>query len=186
MMRAKADPKATSNVILGLACLFLLATVVGIVLPKPQVADVARNERNQTKRIQSSIRGIREQATVAKASVVARTWSEDPSQIQAQLVNLTTTLAKKRGVEWQRLQPQKPIVGGPLEQVPFVLVVEGPFPAVAALQRDLEASTNRLAISLFQLASANSESNRVSASIGLVANRAPLDVEEGGSNAKRS
>lgn len=185
MMRAKADLKAPSNTIMILACVLLAGSVVGLIVPKPNAKDVQAKERTETKKLKTSAEVAKRDALLAKASVVSRTWVGEQSTIQAQLVNLTTSLAKKRGVEWLRLQPQKSVVGGALEQVPFLLVVEGPFPAVASLERDLEAPQNRLAISAFQVASSDSESNKVSASIGLVAHRVPADVVEEKGNAKR-
>ena len=185
MMRAKADPKATSNTILILACVVLAGSVVGLLWPKPSLGAIKTKEKKDAKKLRDSRDAAIESAKAARATLLARTWTGDPSVIQGEVYNLTTSLAKKRNVSWLRLQPLKGTPSGDLEQISFLLVVEGPFPAVAALERDLESPANRLAISAFQVSSSDSETNKVSASVNLVAHRVAPDVEEEKPNAKR-
>lgn len=186
MMRAKADPKATSNSLLVLACVLLAGAAAGIAWPKPDTKAIQAKEKRDTAKLEVEVRKSRADAAVATATVAARTWTGEDAAVQAQVVTLTTTLASKRGLNVVRLQPQRITPGGALEQLPFLVVVEGPFPAVAAFERDLELPANRLAVSVFQISSSDSESNQVSASIGLVAHRQPVAVEEEKPNAKRT
>ena len=95
-------------------------------------------------------------------------------------------MAKKRGGNLLRLHPQASVFEGAVEQVPLTLTLEGPFPAIVALERDFEATANRLAVNSFQVTSSDSESNKVGATIGVVAHRIVKDVEEGKAHAKRS
>lgn len=172
MMRAKADPKATSNLIYFVACVLMLGSIYLLLMPKPRPKVVKLAARKQ----EESIRTARQRALEASGSVASRTWTGEDAAITGRILDLTTTLARKRNVGFVRLQPQRATLGVPLEQLPYLLVVEGPFPAVAALERDLEVPANRLAVNAIQLASADTESNKVSASIGIVAHRVGKDV----------
>jgi len=176
MMRAKADTKATTTTLYGLAALLLAGSLVGLVWPKPTAKAAVIKERTQTTKEKAARSTAETETLVAKAAVISRTWTEQPASIQDKVLTLTATLAKKRGLNFVRLQPQRVSLAEPLEQYPFLLVVEGPFPKVAELERDLELPANRLAVSLFQITSSDSESNKVSASIGLVAHRIPSSV----------
>ncbi len=177
MMRAKADPKAITPILYGLSVL-LLVGALGVhlfVKPKPPSAAV---EKTQANKLRKQIQDAQMSSIAAKASVISRTWSEAPAAVQDKVLTLTATLAKKRGVSFVRLQPQRVSAdSGPLDQLPFLLVIEGPFPAVTSLEKDLELPANRLAVSQFQITSSDSESDKVSASIGLVAHRIPVVVE---------
>ena len=173
MMRAKADPKATSNIIYGIACALLAGSIYVLLMPKPR----PKVTRIATRKEEQAIRAAREQTLAASAVVAARTWTGEDAAITGRILDLTTTLARKRNVSFVRLQPQRSTLGVALEQLPYLLVVEGPFPAVAALERDLEVPGNRLAVNAIQLASSDTESNKVSASIGIVAHRVGADVE---------
>ena len=55
-------------------------------------------------------------------------------------------------------------------------MVEGPFPAVVALEKDLEVPANRLAVNAIQLASSDSETDKVSANIAIVAQRVGMSA----------
>ena len=178
MMRAKADPKATTTSLYALAAVLLAGSLLGLVWPKPTARDAYTKETNDSRKLRQSISQARLDTTVAKASVLSRTWTEEPATIQDKVLTLSATLAKKHGVTFLRIQPQRVAQADALEQLPFLLVVEGPFPAVAALEKDLELPSNRLAVNLFQVTSSDSESNKVSASISLVAHRLTPSVEK--------
>ena len=181
MMRASADPKATSNTILVLACVLLAGSVAGLVLKKPDAkAAVAKEKRDAVSELLKA-ETAKSETDAAQRTVDAQMWAGDPAAITGDIVNLTATLAKRRGVQWVRLQPpSKATSGGPLEEYTYLLVVQGAFPKVAALERDLEVPANRLAVNSFQVASSGSDTNDVSASIGIVAHRVPpqTDVED--------
>ena len=181
MMRAKADPKAASNLVLILACVLLAGSALaGVLMPKP--LDAAEKKKAEAKR-REQIEAVARAKTLeeaARAVVLTRTWTGADAAITSAVLDLTTTLARKRGVSFVRLQPQRNVVGGALDQLPYLVVVEGSFPAIAALEKDLEVPENRLAVNAFQISSSDSETNKVSASISIVAQRVAADVEETG------
>ena len=179
MMRAKADTTAASNTLLIVACLLLAGSAVaGILMPKPNDPTAARKAEDRRKEQEATVRSARAAGQSAKASVLSRTWSGEDASITSAILDLTTTLARKRGVAFVRLQPQRNSEGGALEQLPYLVVVEGPFPAVVAMERDLEVPSNRLGVNAFQISSSDSETNKVTASISIVAQRVGSDVEE--------
>lgn len=178
MMRAKADPKATTTSLYALAAVLLAGSLLGLVWPKPTARDAYTKETNDSRKLRQSIRQAEMDTFAAKSSVLSRTWTEEPAAIQDRVLTLTAAQCKKRGVTFVRLQPQRVTADETLQQLPFLLVVEGPFPAIAALEKDLELPASRLAVNLFQATSSDSESNRVAASISLVAHRLPPSVEK--------
>ncbi len=172
MMRAKADPKAASNTVFGIACMLMAGAIFGLLVKKPSPV----SHKIESRKLQGSITTAQSDEQIAKAAVAARTWTGQDAAITGGILSLTTTLARKRGVSFVRLQPQRATLGTPLEQLPYLLVVEGPFPAVVALEKDLEVPANRLAVNAIQLASSDSETNKVSANIAIVAHRVGIDV----------
>ena len=179
MMRAKANPKATSTSIMALACVLLVGSIVGLVLPKPSAKKLERDEKAAAKKLAGETALAKAQMATADAIVTAHVWTGEPSAIQNQALTRVSALAKTRGVTLVRFQPQRnPVTSTTLEQLPFLVVVEGTFPAVSALERDLENPGNKLAVNLFQVGSSDSESNAVTANIGIVAHRVPPVVEE--------
>ena len=167
MMRAKADPKATSNLIYGLACVLMLGSIYVLLMPRPR----PKQTKISTRREESTLRETRDSILKAQAAVGTRAWTGEDAAITGRILDMTTQLARTHNVSFVRLQPQRATLGVALEQLPYLLVVEGPFPNVAALERDLEVPANRLAVNAIQLASSDTESNKVSASIGIVAHR---------------
>ena len=179
MMRAKADPKAASNTVLLLACVLLAGSAIaGLLMPKPLSADERKKAETQRLDQTTAIGRAKTLEAAARTAVLARTWTGADAAITSAVLDLTTTLARKRGVSFIRLQPQRNVVGGSLDQLPYLVVVEGSFPAIAAMEKDLEVPQNRLAVNSFQIASSDSETNKVSASISVVAHRLAADVEE--------
>lgn len=181
MMRASSDPKNAANLILIAACVLLAGSVAGILWTKfdrkLDVATIKRQGTDDVRKEQQKIRKAHNAAVTDQAEVSTRTWAGADSAITGGILNLVTTLSKKRGTSFVRLQPQRISTGGALEQLPYLLVVEGPFPAIVALEKDLEIPANRLAINGFQITSTDSESNKVSATISVVAMRVPVVVE---------
>ena len=179
MMRAKADPKAASNLVLILACVLLAGSAIaGVLMPKP--LDAAEKRKAEAKRQEQvdAITRAKSLESAARAVVMTRTWTGADAAITSAVLDLTTTLARKRGVSFVRLQPQRNNVGDALDQLPYLLVVEGSFPAIAAMEKDLEVPDNRLAVNSFQISSSDSETNKVTASISIIAQRVAVGVEE--------
>lgn len=172
MMRAKADPKATSNLILGLACVLMLGSIYVLLGLKPR----AEMHTIDTRKARESIAVAQRDLKTAQAEVGAHTWVGEDAEITGGVYSLTTALARKRNVTFVRMQPQRFTLGIPLEQLPYLIVVEGKFPDVVALEKDLEVPANRLAVNAIQLASSDSETNKVSANIAVVAQRVGTSV----------
>ena len=172
MMRAKADPKAASNTVFGIACMLMVGAIFGLLAPKPRLAA----HKIETRKTREAIVQAQLDVRTAQAVIASRTWTGEDAVVTGGILSLTTTLAKKRGVSFVRLQPQRATLGTPLEQLPYLLVVEGPFPAVVALEKDLEVPANRLAVNAIQLASSDSETDKVSANIAIVAQRVGMSA----------
>lgn len=172
MMRAKADPKALTNILYAASVVILVGALGGLLIQKPTTLPIRNNEKVQMNRLRGQAEKAKADAAAAKVTVLTRTWSGDLSSVQDQVLSLVAKMTKEHGVNQVRLQPTRVTDdGSALEQVPFLLVVEGPFPAVASLEKALEAPTHRLAVNLMQVTSTDSQSNKVTASLGLVAFR---------------
>ena len=83
---------------------------------------------------------------------------------------MVTSLAAKNHVQLLGFRPQKPTdEDDGFTHVPYLILLNGPFPAVQATLRDIESPTNKLAVSLVQFASSDANSDAVNATIGVVA-----------------
>jgi hypothetical protein len=103
-------------------------------------------------------------------------WSEQAEQIEGKALAIANRVASGRGVKILGFRPQKPSEASGLVQVPFVVSVEGAFPSVVGMVDDLGTRSNRLSVTLIQIASADPASDKVSATVGITAFRLPEDA----------
>lgn len=187
MMRAKGDPKALTKILYSASVVVLAGALAGMVLPHRTIGPIQTNEKKQIHSLRGQEETAKKDAAAAAVRIMTRTWKGDLSSVQDQVLSLVARMTKAHGVNQVRLQPTRVTDdGSTLEQVPFLLVVEGPFPAVAALERELESPTHRLAVNLMQVTSTDSESNKVTASLGLTAFRQNETVKTETKDAKHS
>jgi hypothetical protein len=159
--------------LITVSAIVVLAGTLGFILyanshpltSAPAVAQAKRDLRTTEAKIQEA------KTTLAtnQATIDASSWTGAPQEIQTQILNRIGVLAAKRNVKINTVRPQRTMDVDQLSTLPYLITVEGTYPNVLAFERDVEAPTNRLAVNVIQVTATDASTDRVTASIGVVA-----------------
>jgi hypothetical protein len=157
----------------------VLAGTLGFILyananPPSSRAAVAA-ARLERKEIAKRIDEAQAKLALTRAVVSATTWNGKPQDIQTEVLKRVRALAAQRGVKINTVRPQRSSTIDLLTALPSLITVEGSYPSVLAFERDLEAPANRLAVSVVQVTGVDTNSDLVTASIGVTAFMNPND-----------
>jgi Tfp pilus assembly protein PilO len=104
-----------------------------------------------------------------RAEIDRVVWVQTQESIGALILDKATNLARSRNLTLTAFRPQKPEEQGELTRLAYVMTLEGPYPGLLAMVRDLETPSNRLSVHLMQIASADEASDLVTSTIGVSA-----------------
>jgi Tfp pilus assembly protein PilO len=179
IFRRGEDPATLALTVIAILTMGISLGVL-LLADRPDV----RKAEQAGKRRQFQVRLLNDKANqnVAskQASIVSQTWNMPEQQVgPVALANVTRLVAKNR-LNLISLRPQRRSDDAVFVQLPYLLTVEGSYLQVLALCRELENPANRLAMNLVQIASADASSDKVTASIGLVAYLTPKEAPKNG------
>ncbi len=168
VLRYREDPTAT--IVTAAGIVLLLSSVAFMFLaPKPNAAEAIRK---QNARIATAVRATdaaKARASQANAFVATNTWSGNIEEISPTALARVTQSARQRGLNLLSFRPQRAADNNLPIQLPFLATLEGTYPSVLQFARDLETKGSRLVVSSVMVSSTDASSDRVTASIGLVA-----------------
>lgn len=150
----------------------VLALVGGLALqwlPKPSDPHLVSRTRAETTSVLEQKKKTDEMMATSKAYVENLTWSGEPDQINETILNRVNALIKKNSLKLSSLRPQRANTVDDLDTMPYLVIVEGTFPQIVQFARDLDVPANKLATSLIQISTADTNSGRVTANIAVVA-----------------
>jgi Tfp pilus assembly protein PilO len=158
------------NIVSAIAILFMagLATY-DIVAPKPTEHQTLRTRKDNEARMVAQIQTIKDRLAATSADVARYVWTVPQDRIGGQSLAAVTNIAMKHSVRLLAFRPQKATDENGLTRLPYMVVLDGTFPSVAAMLRDLETTSNKLAVNLVQIASADASTDQVNATIGVIA-----------------
>jgi Tfp pilus assembly protein PilO len=159
------------NVALLVSGLVLLAGIAAYFWPKPSApatqAKMIRQIEESNKKTALQIDG----AARLQGENAVMLWAGDAQSIAAKALANVSQIVKAKGLKLIAFRPQKSVEVGKLEELPFLITVEGPYPNVAAALKDLENPALKLAVGTVQIASNDGSSDRVNASFTVLAFR---------------
>lgn len=163
--------------VVGCAMLLVaaFATVALVPLPTPQNARRTGVEARRT--LERSIGKTRAETRAAVAQTRARMWTGGSDAVTSALVATLSREAASRGVKLAAVRSQRTQNFGGTTELPFVVQLVAPYPAVQSLLARLDDPGVRLAVASVQIASSDAASNTVTATVDLsvyVAAQAPL------------
>ena len=166
------DPVSTG--VMGVAVALLLGLIIFlVVVPRPTVKIATSSGPDPA--IAAITKDNKDLAAV-HAEIDSHIWNEDPDDIAPQALKIFTDLATKNKITVTSFRPQKEMPADPLQMLPFFAAVQGEFPDMARFTKALQTNP-KLALSLLQIASADASTDKVTASIGLVAYIDPSAVD---------
>ena len=155
-------------------CIAALAAIAGLL-----IFNLAAPQPSAQQRKLARIRGdnkLREQTETAthqfearRQVIDSRVWAKSADAVGAETLAKATEMTKSHGLNLSAFRPQKPADEGELIRLDYVMTLEGPFPGLQAMVRQLETSDYRLAVHRVQVASADEASDLVNATIGVSA-----------------
>lgn len=154
-----------------------LMLVAHFVFPVQAAGKVVATRAKEDRDLDADIKKLRDDVTSTRAKNNTRLWTQPTDEISAATMAKVTSLAQGRNLKVIAFRPQRTQDDSGVLRIPFQASIEGPFPQVVALLKDLETSKFKVIVSTVQIASADGASDKVSATIGLVAYREE-DVEK--------
>lgn len=170
------NPISIAMIVVG-AVLLLAAVAVNRFVPLPTVQQAVLAKRRQEDDIKKAVAQANVDVLTNHASSQPKLWQESDDRIAPEALSHVTSLALANKVKVTAFRPQKDLVAGTLAILPLFLTIQGPFPNVMSFERDLEDKEPLLAVNLLQVASADSSSNQVTATIGLSAYLHPTTTQ---------
>lgn len=172
-------PDQLPKILTGLAVAVLFVTLVAMIaVPKADAKEGLLKAKRQISKDRVATIIAREDADKAESVVRLRTWPGTPGTIGPVARERLRALAAKVGVSLTSFRPQRQNDNGELSQLPFVATIEGPYPNVVRFVRGAESPTTKLAVNLVQISNSDDASNRVNATVGLLAYLVPQKPQE--------
>ncbi|MEZ0325116.1 MAG: hypothetical protein ACAH95_04360 [Fimbriimonas sp.] len=167
-IRYREDPTAT--IVTAAAIVLLVGSATFMFLaPRPSEAAATKKLRVRIATAANATDAARSRAAKADAFVATNSWTGNVEEISPTALARVTQLARKRGLNLLSFRPQRASTTTLPVQLPYLATVEGTYPAILQLTRDLETKGSRLVVSSIMVSSTDAASDRVTASIGLVA-----------------
>ena len=170
-MNLKLKSNRSAFTLLAGICLLAIvgAYVYTLIVPMAD-ADQARIDAQKLEdELSTKFRTSRDALDAAQEIVEAKTWTGSADQISPIILAETTQFAKDNKVRIGSFRPQRIVENEGLDQLTFLVLAEGRFTDVMAFAKDLEEKSTKTAVAQIQISSSNSESDTVSAAIGLAA-----------------
>ena len=163
----------TENVITAImivSALVLVATLASLFIFKAPTSAAAKKDHNtKVMRTEQDTLIAQKDADKAEAENKPHLWNMSLQNVGPAALAKITALAKTHQVKLSSFRPQRTIDVDGLTQVPFLMTIDGSYPNVVGFVRDIESSDTKLAVSQAQMTSSDGGSDKVSASIGIVA-----------------
>ncbi|MFY9233863.1 MAG: type 4a pilus biogenesis protein PilO [Fimbriimonadaceae bacterium] len=168
-MNKTLKPESLWSVALALSLALFVGALMLVFMPKPAAAAAGREKA-------AELRGIREMTMRAQqlyleidASNERLIWNQDAQTIGAKALEMVSRKARAFELKLSAFRPQRETDVGALRQLPFLILVEGTYPKVAAFLSSLEQPLTKLAVNGIQIASSDGASDGVTASITVIA-----------------
>lgn len=165
------DPKdQVPSLLAVLGIVLLCGSVVGLFMNR-KVSTVDLRRKNNEKRAQYTVLKEKAAADVYSADLIIekQLWTGKVAEITPAALAKVGRLVSDSQLNLVSFRPQKPLEGANLLQIQYNLSVDGSYSNVATLVDKIERSDARLAVNSVQYASAENDSDKVTATIGLVA-----------------
>ncbi|MCC7434966.1 MAG: type 4a pilus biogenesis protein PilO [Methanoregulaceae archaeon] len=149
------------------ACMLAASFAFPIKSAGAVVATRAQEDRN----LDASIETLRTEVSTLRAKNLMRLWTQPADEVAAATMAKVTSLAQGRNLKVIAFRPQRTVDDAGVVRLPYQVTLEGPFPQVIGFLQGLETSKFRAIVSTVQIASSDGATDKVTATIGVVAYR---------------
>ena len=162
-----------SSLFVGGIVLLTASLVMFLFVHPPTTKGIQGKKLAKLRQASNAIDTANERIDIIEQVFEKTKWKEKPDLITGNVLSIVRAATGKASVKLISFRPQRTVETTDLLQLPYVLAVDGSFPNVVKFVQSIEESDAKLAVSSFQLASAEGTSDFVTASVGLVAYRDP-------------
>ncbi len=144
-----------------------------LLLPKASSKGLVSKKQKAVFQIELANQKSKESLAAATTQIVAQTWTGSAQQIGPIALTKIGALAQAHHLKLNGFRPQRADNAGDLTLQPFLINIAGTFPDLIGFTKEIEAKGSRLAINMIQVASADSNTDAITASVGVMAYTAP-------------
>lgn len=142
-----------------------------VLAPMPSAGKVVQARANQERQLRETLKSLRARVTETRSSNESRIWTEPADEVGAAAMAYVSSLAQSKGMKVIAFRPQRPEKDVGVMRHPFMVSLEGSFPSIVSFLNSVETGKGKLAVNTVQIAAADGATDKVSASIGVVAYR---------------
>lgn len=168
------DDMTTTALSIG-AIVVLAGSLAFLLFVHPPDVNVLKKQEKQAKLKDTTAmtKAVQDREAV-EATIAAQTWKGDGQTVVVSAMNRIAKSVASHGLKLDVIRPQRvTVIDGGLQQLPFLVTVEGAFPDVAAFVKDMEAPEGRLATEQVQIASSDASTDKTTATVMLIAYLTP-------------
>jgi Tfp pilus assembly protein PilO len=166
--RTRDDSVAAAIAILAI---LILTGALGVLLfvPNPTEAGITRGRPRMIANLQREVADLKKESAAITMQIEPLLWDASVAQIAPQALASINRLAASHKVQILAFRPQKPIETTGLTLMPFSLTVDGSYPNVMQVVKDLDKSNLKLAVGLVQVGASDGATDHVTGTINIVA-----------------
>lgn len=169
---------ATWNVVIILGMILLVGLCAAeILIPKPGHIVAERRYQREKIELTAAIQKAEDTLKSHTAEVEQLTYTGIPDSITPRILEQVNQIAKTNNVNVKSFRPQRVEAGDGIVRLPYILLVDGKFTDVVSFVRTADEPSTLFSVNLLQTAAADGQSDRVNATIGLVAFTRPPEEE---------
>lgn len=159
---------STYNLVIGVCIAFMAGVAVfDNFAPKPSLRTEARKLKEQKDQLNLELKRLKEDFGLSQKDLDSRIWQGKEESASPLILARLNSFAVDRGIKVNSFRPQKAAENGGLTQLGYVLALEGSFPQVIEMVRDIEGKMPRLAVHQVNISTADAAASTVNATLGL-------------------
>lgn len=160
----------TYNLLIAV-CIALMAGVAIFdnFAPRASVKAAERKAEEQKVQLNLELKRLREDFDISQKDLESRIWEGTQESASPLVLARLNDFAVARGIAVKSFRPQKPSENGGLTQLGYVLALDGTFPQILDMIRDIEQKLPRVAVHQINFVTADAAAGTVSANLGLAA-----------------
>ena len=135
----------------------------------------------QKDQLNLELKRLKEDFDLSQKDLDSRIWQGKEESASPLILARLNSFAVDRGIKVNSFRPQKAAENGGLTQLGYVLALEGSFPQILEMVRDIEGKMPRLAVHQINIATADAAASTVNATLGLAAFVTPPPTEKSSS-----
>lgn len=172
------NERSWNGVALGAIAVMVGVLITQLLLPTPKLGKVVQTRRNEETKLRKEIEKLRDEVSTVRVKNEKRLWAQPADQVGAAAMAKVTEIAASKALKVLAFRPQRTVDDTGVTRHPYQVSIDGSFVQVLEFVRALETPNLRLPVVTVQLAAADGATDRVTATIGIVAYRAQQETKK--------